>query len=115
MRQDMPDFEQGSSGGRFPNNSTPIRRWTGKNLVAALQEAGLKPRQIAIFNDVQRVDVHHFIHKEFHKISRRKKKLLLEWFRRAGFLAYPLPRVRIVCPQCGKARFEKIKKENSNG
>ncbi len=109
--QDGPDFEQEGRAGKFPLifpiSTSPLRKWTPGGLVFAIKDKGLTAEKIAKFNDLQAIDVRHFINKRFNKISRRNKARLLQWFRDAGFLPRPTPKQRHRCPICGATHIIK--------
>lgn len=111
--------EQRRTLGKFPLSYSirelPLKKWTATSLADAVRAEGLSHNDIAKLTGVQAVDVRHFVHKRFQKISRAKAATLISWFRAKGYLREPGRKIYHCCPSCGSKHAVRMKRKKSGG
>jgi hypothetical protein len=63
---------------------------------------GIPLSSIARSAGVHKFDISHYLHRRYHKISRKNRKLIRNYFRSQGWLPTPKLQPKHECPICHK-------------
>lgn len=53
------------------------------------------------------VEVYNFVHRNFNRLGKLKKKSIRNYFRSIGWLTTPKPKEKCVCAKCGRVHVKK--------